>query len=277
MKIFTHRSALALGAAALLLGACSSGDETVVTAEAGFAKAVQQAAARSSDATSQRLHMVGELDGETIMTMDVTGNAEGTVGHGTVETVGADAMDYLMVGGKLYYAYPDRPDGIDWVVLDEADLLEIGVDMEAIRDQSKAQGLAALEAKAEKVTKVGTENLDGLATTHYRARVDLAKTSEEIFSGRMRETMLGLAKKVDYDLWIDDDGFVRRMEYEFDLSKSTDLPTGMPDEGTLGYRMDMSDFNEPVEAETPPDEVVMSLSDYREHQQAATEELAGNI
>jgi hypothetical protein len=157
------------------------------------------------------------------MTMDLSSLLGGTglslpAGSGNVE------MRYLQESGDpvMYMNIPFLatllPNGKSWIKLDlEKAGKSLGVDFNELANESNqnpAQTLDLLRA-AGTVDKVGSETVNGVATTHYSATVDLQKAT-----ARLGAAGAALAKKlaaagitsVPVDVWIgDDDGLVHRM------------------------------------------------------------------
>ena len=69
------------------------------------------------------------------------------------------------------------------------------------------------------MTKVGTETLDGVETTHYTATLDPAK----IPNGARLQKLTG-ASYQPVDVWIDSDDHVRRLHMAYSMSGSRDVP-----------------------------------------------------
>lgn len=80
------------------------------------------------------------------------------------------------------------------------------------------------------VTKVGSETINGISTTHYRAVIDLDKVPDSLPSaskGQAQQAIAGLEKltqlhQIPVGVWIDSQNLVRRMRLAFRES----LPTG---------------------------------------------------
>lgn len=91
---------------------------------------------------------------------------------------------------------------------------------------------AAFEAGLRDVTYVGTEPVDGERLDHYRLTVDVASAAK---AQEMPTT--GMPENVVYDLWLDDEALMRRVEYT--MAQDVSLV------------MEMSDWGEPVTIEAP--------------------------
>jgi hypothetical protein len=120
-----------------------------------------------------------------------------------------------------------------------------------------------LRGASNDITRVGTEDVRGTQTTHYRVVVDLNKaadlspTAKDAIKSTI--TLLGSSKQ-PLDLWVDDQGRVRQMKYTVDLSKSK-VSTSTPDvPGSVTFTLNLFDFGVPVQATLPPADQVVDLS-----------------
>ena len=121
-----------------------------------------------------------------------------------------------------------RSTGSQWL---RYDLDSLGPEFASILDQAQqvdpAESLSVLRDVAD-VTEVGRETLEGVETTHYSGELDLRATLEA--SGvdpAMLEGAAGvdLDQPVPVDVWIDEDGLVRRYETSMEVSGTTTTTT----------------------------------------------------
>jgi len=94
------------------------------------------------------------------------------------------------------------------------------------------------------VTKVGTETLGGVETTHYTATLDPAK----IPNGARLQKLTG-ASYQPVDVWIDSDDHVRRLHMAYSMSGSAAAGVGMSNEMTMTF----SDYGKNVDVSVPTD------------------------
>jgi hypothetical protein len=92
---------------------------------------------------------------------------------------------------------------------------------------------AAFEAGLRKVSYVGTEPVDGEQLDHYRLTVDVASAAK----AQKMPTTTGMPENVVYDLWLDDEALMRRVEHT--MTQDVSLV------------MEMSGWGEPVTIEAP--------------------------
>ncbi len=149
------------------------------------------------------------------------------------------------------------------------------VDSKCVQDAIKEKVIPS--AVLTGIEDVGSEDIDGEKTTHYKASVDMAKlveaTAEASRQCDQAETAGGLEgaksqlndmfKKMDVDMWIDGDNNVRKlkMDMEIDtaaLSGMGDTPLGSDQEKalesmsiTLTATVIQSGFNEDVDITAP--------------------------
>jgi hypothetical protein len=136
---------------------------------------------------------------------------------------GSMKTDALFDGTAFYMHLPDAlaqriPLGKSWMKIDLAALAKkSGVDLGQLSQPSQsnpADMLQALKAVGSS-RKVGTENIGGVATTHYQARVDpkqaLDRIPDKQGAGALKQ-MLGMSgvSSIPIDVWVDRAGRVRR-------------------------------------------------------------------
>lgn len=239
------RRALTLAALPLLLAACGGGSgnrhaqsTTVRLAPAAY---VKKAAAKTAQAPSEHATLDGSvsLQGQQV-TMTGEGDFDNPQHQGTMQVhakiAGVDMqIDEILDGTSIYLRSPllaaAIPAGKTWMKLDLEKLGKSqGVDLSALLAQNPTQSFSQLQASGQ-VTKVGEETIDGVDTTHYRGRVDLAKLKE--FQGAVAQP---------YDVWIGrDDGYVHRMRMGYSAGKQS-----------VSMTMNFSDFGKSVSVNVPP-------------------------
>lgn len=148
----------------------------------------------------------------------------------------------------------DLPPGKRWVRLD-VDSLDLDSQNFAVADPT--DGLNFLRGLTKDPREVGRDEVRGTSVTHYGVTFDLQEQLEQLRAAgeevspeftRMSELAGPLfPDEVPADVWIDDDGLVRRFEIRIafeafgaDLSSTT--------------RMDFYDFGTEVEVRVPPED-----------------------
>lgn len=161
-------------------------------------------------------------------------------------------MEILVTGTTFYLRAPDMGFPTEWVSFDASEL-GLGDVLGSGAGSDPTQSLEYLRGAAESVATVGTEDVRGVATTHYRAVVNLERAAAaappeqraflEQGIDQLRE--MGASLDLPVDVWIDADGLPRRMVYAMDLA--------IPEAGqvSLDLSMDLFDYGKPVDL-TPP-------------------------
>jgi hypothetical protein len=139
-------------------------------------------------------------------------------------------VDAVLDGTDLYLRSPllaaALPQGKSWIKVDASKAAGRGVNLSSLVAQSPAQTLARLRSIST-VTEVGTEQLDGVTTTHYRGRATKGAT----------------APAGTYDVWIGkDDDYVHRLKFAAVLGPGQRIDT----------TVDFSDFGKTVTVDVPP-------------------------
>lgn len=273
---------IALAAALLVPGSSKSADA-----------AVSAAAQQTADQSTGRFSLTVSASGVTQMpdvdltvegaydipneryevSMDLTsmagvlGDAAGMVGDASVRVVVDGDVMYLHLGGMSDFLGLDG----EWLRVDMADLAgaaglgEAEVPADQIDPGLLAPGdvLGALEQMGGEVTEVGTEEVRGVSTTHYSGQIDLQKALDEL-TPEERDEVQGLLDFVapdstlpalPVDVWIDDEGFVRRVELSLSLAELPG-PADAVIDGQVSVTMEFFDLGAPVDIQPPsPDQV----------------------
>lgn len=222
---------------------------------AGGAK-MDMTVAASADGKSFTVTAGGVFDqSEGDMTMDlsdVVSQAGLPASDGTAE------FRYLQENGDpvVYMSIPflssQLPGGASWIKIDlEQAGKSLGVDLDQLinqANQNPAQALDMLRASGS-VTEVGTETVDGVSTTHYKATIDLSQAADKLGSDAeawvQRLVNAGAPATIPVDVWIGDDGLIRR------LTMDESLATGAQS-GDVKVTIDISDYGTPVNVTAPP-------------------------
>ena len=130
----------------------------------------------------------------------------------------------------------------------------------------RATLLDSLRAVTSKIETVGTEELRGVETTHYRAVIDPAelaklaptgdeKTSQTLVDQLTAQSGLG---RCPVDVWIDATGFVRKLSMSF---SATQPGTTQSSEASMSF--ELWDYGESVDIDVPPASQVVDASAVR--------------
>ena len=197
----------------------------------------------------------------------------GLTGVGKIEAI----ADYSS-GFVMYMKFPSELSsqlgGKPWLKIDLASLLKqegVDVDLGALtqgQSNDPTSGLQMLRG-ADSVVTVGTEDIRGTQTTHYRLVIDIEKAIAAA-PASTRDAMTKLAnlytvKTFPMDVWLDSQGRVNRFQQTIDPS-TIHLPAGVSAQnnpfaaGPITMTYDMYDFGAPVDVQVPPADQTTDLS-----------------
>lgn len=120
-------------------------------------------------------------------------------------SVGGQEMTYRLVDGQYYLKQepkwvPVTKDSTNPLIkqaLSQTELLSMRRQFDAF--------IAGVEAAGDK----GTEEIDGVSTTHYTATVDTDKALQELGLSKAA----GTPESAIYDVWLDEDDLIRKMSF----------------------------------------------------------------
>jgi hypothetical protein len=110
--------------------------------------------------------------------------------------------------------------------------------------------------------RLGTEDVRGVETTHYRAEVDSKKLIEQLPPGRRPEPneMAG-DRLLPVDLWIDGESRLRRIRLTEELSED--------DEAQMVMTIELFDYGVEVDVQPPPADQIISQEELEKLQDKA--------
>lgn len=206
--------ALAGVSTAAILAGCGSTGATI--------DPVAQAAVATSHAGGAQMSMHASVEvGGLSSPMTLTGNGDFNFASGEGEISSALSglpsasaavlhgssihLTELYAQGELYMQSPlfdgKLPNGARWIKLDLAKLAQAtGLDAQSLTSgqSNPAQILSYLKASGGTITKLGRAQIRGTQTTHYLARIDLARAAEKAGGtngAKLRETVEKLVSK----------------------------------------------------------------------------------
>ncbi len=112
--------------------------------------------------------------------------------------------------------------------------------------------MGALAAVGGEMTDAGTEQIDGVETTHYTGKVDLTASLDKIpdeAKGEVEDAVgwIDGAPEIPLEVWVGDDGLLRRLVVDMDLAK-----LGMDVTGSAKLTVNLTSLGEPVPITVPP-------------------------
>ncbi len=170
------------------------------------------------------------------------------------------------VGYVRFPAMDDKlPDGKSWIRAEEGQSAG-GVEFHEFEQFAQSDPrdlLTALHAVTSDIETVGTEQLHGVDTTHYRAVVDpaqLAMKAPGVDQAKTQSLVDQLAAQsgiadVPVDVWIDSAGLVRKLSMAL---TATNPASSQSSDASLAF--EIWDYNEPVEIALPPASEVVDAS-----------------
>ncbi len=164
------------------------------------------------------------------MNMDLSGIPGASAlpggGAGTVQMI----FQYPVIYMNIPFLAGELPEGKTWMKLDLSKAASAGVELpqlSSLDQDDPTQFLEYLRASSGGVSTVGSEALDGVPTTHYRATLQLSSILDRVPSSQQAAAKAALEKLGDaggipVNVWVDAQGRVRRMQ----LSIAASAPAG---------------------------------------------------
>jgi hypothetical protein len=270
-------AAFAIAAAAAVTAGCGDGSGSQAlaldpvaaaatkTQDAGAAR-VRLTVAVSGQRRTIRLHGAGAIDGTSSEMSFNLGSMAGQLGprlakleHASMKEVALEENGDYVIYLRLAFFSSQLPGGKQWIELNLSKLgKSAGLDLGKLMSGGQLQPtdlLSMLEAEGAKVHTLGPATIDGVATTHYRVTVDVAKALQT--KGLTSPLLGGIAsqmKTVSQNVWIGTDGLVRR------IALHSSLPLGRAPR--LAMRMDLFDYGAHVTIAAPPSSQVFDATQF---------------
>ncbi len=221
------------------------------------ANAIALAADKATDAGSAHMTMTMDMTaGGQEVSLEAEGDLDfaGKIGEMTMKMsapgVGEQSIDMVIEDKYLYMNLPVELGGTGgWVRMDMTQM-QGGNQM----TQDPSQYLEFLRGASEDgIEEAGTEEIDGVETTHYKAELsfdkilDQAPSEEAAEKTRAQlEALGGEVDSIPAEVWIDEEGLPRRMK--LDMSVEAQGQTA-----DILITMDFSDYGVEVDVEPPAD------------------------
>ena len=232
--------ASAAALALLVTAGCGAGSGGTATepelTKANFASEVSQAQATAETAhvdakigaQGQNMSMTGDMDmskQDVAFDLTMTGAALGS------------GARFILVDDVVYLKVPQLTRSEKYVRVDTGDASDPMAKMfsQMLSQMNPSRTFEAFDAITRLQDK-GTQEVDGVETTHYAVTVDTQKALEA--QGLADQVPAGqLPKTLQYDVWVDADKLVRKLSME--IAGST-------------IDMTLSEWGEPVDISAPP-------------------------
>jgi hypothetical protein len=267
-------------ATAATLAACGSGGDDSVgpgaIAEAATTTGSVRGAAVSLNAT-----MTAEALGDRKLTF--TGGGYQDVKHGAgsytldmskiAEASGQTGIDpaklkmrMIYLPGRMYMHSPltqgKLPGGKQWLKIDVRRALEAkGIDTSGLVQQSSpADYLRYLRATSGRVERLGSEQVRGVATTHYRGTVDLRRTPKLDRRSAERLIELGGSATMPTEVWIDQHHLVRRMRIQLSMKMPPNAGAAAGQQMKIDETVELYNFGPKPRVVAPPADQVFDAT-----------------
>ncbi len=253
--MYRNRIALgggALAAAVITVAGCGSSGASNQAKGDPF-QLVAAAADTTAAAKNARISFDVKIDTSS---QDVSLNGEGVVDLQSNKLrltfklpseAGSGTLTEVAVGGIFYVQLPEeargKADGKSWISVDPSKIT--GASMGSSSNsfsQDPTDILNSLKSVSNDVTVVGSEDVRGAKTTHYRADVDLQKAIKQ--SGakssfvEQAQKLLGNATLPE-DVYIDSEGRVRRVSLDIEPASGSTAAAALKSES---FTIDFYDF-----------------------------------
>jgi hypothetical protein len=254
-------------------------------------EAVAQAAERTSDVEGLRFSLTGEMNVPTAGSVSFTGagvsdlrNERGTVtmdmsdlarkGAAAAAPVNGDwTMEMVFDRRSLYMKWGLLSPGLggkSWMKLDLERLAEAaGIDSGLLRAEQQQGGdpastLRYLRAASEEVEELGTADVRGVESTHYRTTVDLRRYPDLVPPDRREPARRSIERIIeqtgsdtlDVEVWVGQDQLVRRVKWAQSIR-----PPAAGEAVEAAFTCDFYDFGTPVTVDVPPEADVKDLTE----------------
>lgn len=234
---------------------------------------IAKAADATGSAGSAKLSIEGEGSAKG-QTVDIEGTGE-------MDAAGRSEMEMELPGGAgtmhqvfdRYVVYQQIPGleeqiGEEWMKIDLVRAYrQIGVSLDLLQQpggQDPRQMLEQMKNASGEIEKLGTEEVRGVETTHYKGDIDLRKSIERVPAAKREEARRSMEKVIEItgsdgfpmEAWIDEKDLVRRMRMKMSINNPA-----------LGGKMDMDitmelfDYGTPVSIDVPDEDDVADLTD----------------
>jgi len=179
-------------------------------------------------------------------------------------------IDVVQDGTVGYVRFPaldgQLPAGKTWIRGDADGPSTSGFDfgeLEQFAESDPRDVLGALRAVTSEVETVGSDQLRGVETTHYRATVDPAELAK-LASGKDRSVTQSLVDRLSaqagvgpfpVDVWLDASGLVRKLSLSVEATEPS-----TPRSSEVSMSFELWDYGRAVDIELPPAPQVVDAS-----------------
>ena len=284
-----RKLAVALLAPLLAMSACSDDGDQSQRLEAGDTEAAIAAMRAAPDAAAEagsgrmEMSIAFEVDGEPFeltstgffsgtqmqMEMDFGALLAGQVPEGELPPGFDEPMVVVVDGATTYMRMPmlDALTGTSgWLTMspDELGLANDALGAGFGPTNNPAQMMEALRGISDDIEELGTEEVRGEDTIHYRAVVDLERALEQVpekLKPQVEAQLSDMGGTMPVEVWLGEDGLVRRLSLDMvELLAKASAESGTKMEGG-SMVMDFFDYGADVQVEVPDSSDTTSFLD----------------
>lgn len=255
-----YAAGAAAGAALVVsLAGCQGDGDGKNAQNVSAAQAIDMASQKTSDVTSYKVDLTASGTGS--VTSKLHGVIQVRVNPDVAATATLDQASFhgmsmsgseraILLNNNLYAKVPDQltrlTGGKQWVKFALSDAQRgTGVDIDQVLKQADPAAQTKFFTSSKDVKRVGTQNINGEKTTHYRG----SATPEDAAAGldaKARQSFRDFyqragAKNVTFDLWVGSDNLPRKLVTKANATK-----------GTVGATMVYSGYNKSFNVSAPP-------------------------
>lgn len=226
-----------------------SGQRDTGAVRAAYDKTAQGGTAKIALNTTTR------AKGET-----VTAKGDGVIdlkdGDSTLTlTVPGGKVEQRVIDGVLFQKPPKGqesglPKGKTWIKIDLAKAAKQNGGAEQASDPASSAAFAKAVSDKQ-VKKLGSERVGGTDTTRYRVRIDVDKMAAGDDS-MAKELKQQLGSSIPMELWLDDEGRMRRQQIETEVKVPKEGSEGAAGKAAVKTVIEYRDFGTEVNVEAPP-------------------------
>jgi hypothetical protein len=278
-------AALAIAAAAAVTAGCGGGS----TSSALSLDPVAAAATKTQDAGAARIRFAmvisapqldkplrmrgtGAIDGTSTQMTFKLGSMLGQMGlpssmgglaqlkNTSIKEVALEQNGDYVIYMQLGFLSSQLPGGKQWIKLDVSKLGKAaGLDLGKLMSGTQFQPsdlLGMLTSEGAKIQRLGPATVDGVATTHYRVTIDLAKVLQS--KGLTSPLLNGITaqmKTATSEVWIGKDGLVRRVKISYNVPHGA---TPM----RMAMTMSLYDYGAHLSIAAPPSSQVFDATSF---------------
>jgi hypothetical protein len=208
------------------------------------------------DGTSAELSFkLGSMLGQ--MGLPSSAGSLAQLGHASIKEVALEEDGDYVIYMQLGFLSSQLPGGKQWIKLDVSKLGKAaGLDVGKLLSGTQFQPsdlLGMLTSEGAKIQTLGPATMDGVATTHYRVKIDLAKVLES--KGLTSPLLSGITaqmKTATAEVWIGKDGLVRRIRVSYNVHGT----------GRMAMTMSLYDYGAHLSIAAPPSSQVFDATSF---------------